>query len=440
MKTRNNIFAIVATILAIVSSNENASAQQYKLQQVTSVMSMTSETTIYVKGMRKRTEGHSYAGMPNNITTIEQCDLQRTISVNDKKKLYYIEPFSKERETVVYEDEKPLSKNKPVATPASMSSQKGGVVTMFYNITDTGDRKKMYGMTARHIWTTQKIKPSPDACMKDSMIMKTDGWYIDLPEFSCPVRYTAINTGGMGGADCKDRYITRQSGKGKLGFPLIEKRIMIMGNGVAETTRFETNLETIEFSTAKLDSMLFEIPPGYRLAKDITELQDRIDAASIIGNYEHNKGEENKQITSATPKITGALRIAVLEPVSNEQLNISELQSYLVTTLRSYNMEAIAVTSVEDARKHKCDVILDSKIIQVKQSNKVGGFLRAVRNVDPYTSSTYNIEVQFLLSKLADGSAHSQKTVSGKFEGTANNAVKKSMYEGSRMLLKDLHQ
>jgi len=114
MKTRNNIFAIVATILAIVSSNENASAQQYKLQQVTSVMSMTSETTIYVKGMRKRTEGHSYAGMPNNITTIEQCDLQRTISVNDKKKLYYIEPFSKERETVVYEDEKPLSKNKPV--------------------------------------------------------------------------------------------------------------------------------------------------------------------------------------------------------------------------------------------------------------------------------------------------------------------------------------
>src|SRR6187549_1436826 len=125
MKTRNKIFAILATILAIVASNENVSAQQYKLRQVTSVMSMTSETTIYVKGMRKRTEGGGYAGMTNVVTTIEQCDLQRTISVNDKKKLYYIEPFSKERETVVYEDEKPLSKNKPVATPASMSSQKG---------------------------------------------------------------------------------------------------------------------------------------------------------------------------------------------------------------------------------------------------------------------------------------------------------------------------
>jgi len=320
-----------------------------------------------------------------------------------------------------------------------MPSQKGGIVTMFYNITDTGERKKMYGVTARHIWTTQKIKPSPDACIKDSMIIKTDGWYIDLPQFNCPVRYTAMNTGGMGATDCKDKYITRQSGKGKPGFPLIEKRVMIMGNGVSGTSNFETNLETIEFSTAKPDSMLFEIPPGYTLAKDITELQESWDATSIIGNYKNNIGEENKQLNSASPKTTGGLRIAVLEPASNEQLNISELQSHLVTTFRSYNTEAIAVVSIEEARKHKCDLILDSKIIQVKQSNKVGGFLRAVRNVDPYTSSTYNIEVQFLLSNLADSSTRSQKKVSGKFEGTEHNAVKKSMEEGSRMLLKDLH-
>jgi len=97
MKITNNIFAILTTILAFVASNGNASAQQYKLRQVTSVMNMQSETTIYVKGMRKRTEGGGYAGMPNNIVTIEQCDLQRTISLNDKKKIYYIEPFQKKQ-------------------------------------------------------------------------------------------------------------------------------------------------------------------------------------------------------------------------------------------------------------------------------------------------------------------------------------------------------
>ena len=436
MKTRNNIFAIVSTIL-VIASNENASAQQYKLRQVTSVMNMKSETTIYVKGMRKRTEGGGYTGMPNNVATIEQCDLQRTITLNDKKKLYYIEPFSKEAETIAYE-EKPSAKNKPVPTQTSMSSQKGGIVTMSYNITDTGERKKMYGMTARHVWTTQKIKPSPDACMKDSMIIKTDGWYIDLPQFNCPIRYAATNTGGIGGADCKDKYITRQSGKGKLGFPLIEKRIMIMGNGVVETNRFETDLETIEFSTAKLDSMLFEIPPGYTLAKDVTELHDHMDVASMVEQYGNNNSGKTKQINSAESKTTGSLRIAVLEPVSNEQLNVSELQAYLVTTLRSYNVEAIAVVSVEEARKYKCDLMLNSKITQVKHSNKVGGFLRAVRNADPYTTSTYNIEAQFLLLNMADGTTRSEKTVSGKFEGAENTATKKAMEQGSRMLLKEL--
>ncbi len=48
------------------------------MRQVTHMSGMKSETTIYVKGMRKRTEGGGFAGM-NNPTTIEQCDLQRTI-------------------------------------------------------------------------------------------------------------------------------------------------------------------------------------------------------------------------------------------------------------------------------------------------------------------------------------------------------------------------
>ena len=74
------------------------------------MMGMKSETTIYVKGMRKRTEGGGYTGMPNNLITIEQCDSQRTITINDKKKLYYIEPFSKQFEEAIEEDERPSTK------------------------------------------------------------------------------------------------------------------------------------------------------------------------------------------------------------------------------------------------------------------------------------------------------------------------------------------
>ena len=103
---------------------------------------------------------------------------------------------------------------------------------MWYNITDTGERKKIYGFNARHVWTSQKMKPSPDACtMKDSILIKTDGWYIDLPLFNCPVRYRPVKTAMAPNErpqpDCKDRFVTRRSGKGKLGFPLTETTTII---------------------------------------------------------------------------------------------------------------------------------------------------------------------------------------------------------------------
>jgi hypothetical protein len=438
MKIMINIFTIISTIIVLLACNENSFAQQYKVRQVTSMMNMKSETTIYVKGMRKRTEGGGYAGMNNNTITIEQCDLQRTITINDKKRLYYIDPFSKATESIVYDDEK-TAPQKTVATQTSSKSQKGGIVTMWYNITDTGERKKMYGMTARHVWSTQKIKPSADACMKDSMLMKTDGWYIDLPEFNCPVRYTATNSGGPGIQDCKDKFVTRQSGKGKLGFPLIEKRVMIMGNGVSETSRFETNLETLEFSTAKLDSMLFEIPPGYTATKDINDLYDMMDVTSLQEQYKkENIGEDNKGTNSVGSKTSGVIRIGVLEPTTVQQLSGPDLQEYLISTVKSYNIEAIPVNSTEEARKLNCNFILGSNITEVKGASKLGGFLKAVRNIDPLAVSSYNINAQLILSNVQDSSIRSEKKIVGKFEGTANGATKTALQEGSRALLLEL--
>jgi hypothetical protein len=206
--------------------------------------------------MRKRTEAGSMMGMPAPPVTIEQCDLQRTIKLNDKKKLYFIEPFAKETEEVIDEDAKPVApvKNKPVAPKTT--PQTGGVIYMWYNITDTGERKKMNGFIARHIWTSQKIKPSPDACtMKDSIIIKTDGWYIDLPQFNCPVKYrpsaSTMPPNERQKPDCQDKFVTHRSGKGKLGFPLTETRTIIMGNKGAQTNEFSTSLETLEISTPK---------------------------------------------------------------------------------------------------------------------------------------------------------------------------------------------
>jgi hypothetical protein len=187
MKLHRTLSFLLLPVLGFLFSTDTG-AQQYKLRQANTMTGMKTESTIYVKGPRKRTEAGGYMGM-SSPTTIEQCDLKRTIKINDKKKLYFIEPFAK-----VDNNEEPVKQAAAKPAPVEKENQKiekGGTIYFYSNITDTGERKKMYGFTARHIWTTQKIKPSADACsMKDSMIIKTDGWYIDLPEFNCPVTYS----------------------------------------------------------------------------------------------------------------------------------------------------------------------------------------------------------------------------------------------------------
>ena len=80
-----------------------------------------------------------------------------------------------------------------------------GVVNITQTITDTGERKEMFGFTARRIKTSLVKTVSPDACDKDQKI-ETDGWYIDFEyEFECPIRcrniklHRAPATSGLSG-------------------------------------------------------------------------------------------------------------------------------------------------------------------------------------------------------------------------------------------------
>jgi hypothetical protein len=444
---RKSILFFSAILIFIFSAGNEAGAQQhYKLRQVNNMMSMKTESTIYVKGMRKRTEAGSMMGMSAPPVTIEQCDLQRTIKINDKKKLYFIEPFAKETEEVIDEDAKPVTpvKNKPVTTlPKEKNEPKtGGVIYMWYNITDTGERKKMNGFTARHIWTSQKIKPSADACsMKDSIIIKTDGWYIDLPQFNCPVQYhptkSMMPPNERQKPDCQDKFVTHRSGKGKLGFPLTETRTIIMGNKSAQTNEFTTNLETLEFSTARLDSMLFEIPPGYTEATSEDQLQDKFDMNEMINQYKKDK-EENK-ISGEAQKMPGKIRVGVYEPKGDDQVQASALQQHMINSLMEGNIEAVTVSSEEEAKKFKCDYTLASDFTKIKSASKVGGLLKAIKNADPNAAASFNIEAAQTLVKLADGSIRLQPKINGKFEGKIDAAAEKALDEGCRQVLNELH-
>lgn len=429
---------IAFLLMAILPATNKAEAQQYKLRQSTSVMGMKVESTVYVKGMRKRTESAGMMGMANTVEVL-QCDLKRTIRINDKKKVYMIVPFSSDEE-VIDENEKAV---KPVVTTRPVTTtQKGGTIYMYYNITDTGERKKMYNFTARHVWTSQKMKPSADACtMKDSMIIRTDGWYIDLPEFNCPTEYKP-NTASMPSQqqkpDCMDKFVTRKSGKGKLGFPLIQTTTMIMGDGKGKTTEFTTALETLEFSTAKLDSTLFTIPAGYLEVKTDAEMQDEFNMNDAI-NQAKKMGEEmaNKPVTEE--KASGKIRVGVYEPKGEGGFSASELQRYLASTLNSGKIEAIPVASEEDARKFNCDYSLNTEFTRVKSGSKMGGMLKVVKNADPNAASSFTIENSMLLKNLADGSVRLQQKIEGKYNGKIDEAAKRSLEEESQLVLKTIN-
>src|SRR6185369_9665263 len=371
---RNSSFIFLASLIVLSSLFNSAEAQQYKLTQSNSMMGMKSTSTIYVKGMRKRTEGGGIMGIGANIVTIEQCDLQRTVKLNDKKKLYFIEPFETGNEEVIDEDAvkaKPTKQTIPNTVP-----EKGGVITQWYSIRDTNERKTMFGFPARHVWTSRKTKPSPDACyMKDSMLMKTDGWYIDLPQFICPVHYKPMRpprqTNEPVKPQCMDKFVTHRSGKGKLGFPLTETTTIIMGGGSGpQATEITTSIETVDFSTAKLDSMLFEIPPGYTEAKSEDELQDKFSMADMIKNAKQNNNNDNngnnnnnnnniisniQGMINNQAKKPGVIRIGVYEPKGEGGFQAPGLQLHMVNDLKSGNVEAIAVASEEDAKKYDCD-------------------------------------------------------------------------------------
>jgi hypothetical protein len=434
-----SFFFSIAILVAALSLSPTAHAQQYKLRQVNSIAGMKSESTIYVKGMRKRTEGGGIMGIGKNLVTIEQCDLQRSIKLNDKKKLYIIEPFAKDAEEIIDEDAKPAAtKNKPVpAKPDPKTTpQKGGVINMWYSITDTGERKKIYGFTARHVWTFQKIKPSPDACyMKDSMIIKTDGWYIDLSQFNCPVQYRPNNTmpATQNQPDCKDRYISRRSGKGKLGFPLSETRIIQMGNAGPQKSDFESSLETLELSAEKLDSMLFEIPPGYKEAASAEELQDKMDVKEMINQIGANKDKIEAAINEQ--KKAGMIRIGVFEPKTDGQLQTPLLQQQMVSSLTVGNIDAVAITSEEEAKKYNCNYTLTTEFLKIKQANKIVRLLKAIKNTDPNAASSYAIEAALTLVNITGGSNPPQQKVDGKYEGKVEIAAQKALDDGCHKVL-----
>lgn len=347
----------------------------------------TSESTTYIKGKRQRSE--DAAGESVSLT---QCDLRRTVQLAPAAKTYLATSFDE-----LFGAQTNVTKT---SGQTETTVVRGGTVTTTYTVRDTGERKQMFGYTARRVVTTIESKSSPDACSKNDIKMETDDWVIDA-EFAlvCDAmkQYSFAPRGANG---CQDKHVVKNVGAARTGFSLYSKMTMFGDDG--KPSHSSVN-EVIELSKTPLNAALFDVPADYREVKDSSELyaSDNSGGATrnnsvqmpqmpganassgnssnaSVKNMSNNSGEG---ATGVGAKKAGVVRFGlagVKTGAVGEGVNAQELSAGIQNTLAEYlkmpNVEIVRLEAklssaiAAEAKEKECDFVIYAQV-----SHKKGG-------------------------------------------------------------------
>jgi hypothetical protein len=213
----------------------------------------------WVKGARERSVTKSPAG---EVVSLRQCDLKRTVVVNEQSKAYFVINDPQDQSAA---NAAALMTGAPVPAAAS-----GGVITQTVSITDTGERKLISGYPARHLKTTVAVESSPNACSAVKQKYDIDGWYTDLTkeQLSCSQSLPPVKLA----ANCTDSIVVRHKGSAKPGYPLRET--IILQNEGADPTKIE--VATSEISKEPLKPELFDVPADFHEVHSQMELYSSV--------------------------------------------------------------------------------------------------------------------------------------------------------------------
>ena len=397
-------------------------ANDFKVKYKTTMVSVggsgqATESVTMIKGARQRSEQHSGSGYDTIIIT--QCDLKRTIQVSDSAKKYMITPID------TGDDSSPTSSNvQGTAGPI----RRGGVVTYTTTSVDTGERKEMFGFTARHVKSSTIIQSSPDACSPVNQRSELDGWYVDLNVgLDCQLGRPAVTPNRGTSRGCQDQTRFRHEGAGRIGFPLIET-MKLYGDG--SQIMFSTTKEVIELSREPLDVALFEIPAGYTEAASQQELFGIPSVADLMAGRtpgsNPNESSAPASRTSETKK-PGSILIGVM-PINNKAgrpVSADALRERLIGRLEGAGLEAVGLNASSqmeaeaEAKAKQCDFILYTDISALK-SSKLGGMFGRVAGMEG--ASKTEAKVEFKLFAVGESSPRLQSSTSAKEEGDEASA------------------
>jgi hypothetical protein len=389
MRSTIYIFAIVIAMLGVSTSVFG----DVKIKTKQTMSGQSYENITFIKGKRSRTEVMN--GMMINVT---QCDMRRGIQINPNARTYIVNDFAVQ----VQPAGQPVSSVGKDSTVAA-----GGKVETTITTKDTGERKQMFGFTARHLIITMETKSSPDSCTPSNSKIQTDGWYIDA-EFvlDCDQNYQSFSANAYANkSGCRDKYEIKTVGTAKRGYPVYEK--MTMFDAAGKETMSMVN-EVVEISKTALDPSLFEAPQDYRLVNDISQMyavnsspktssasaQDyNIEAAQplpLAASVNRLSQGSSAEIQPVGPKRAGVTRIglvtvktgAVGEGVAAADLSAA-IQNSLTEYLRSPGVEVVNITSklssaiTAEAKEKDCDFVLVATASHKRGGGGLGMFGQA---------------------------------------------------------------
>jgi len=360
--------------LALLCLSITASAD-LKIKTRTTVMGHTTESTVYIKGPRQRTE-MSFGGRANTVM-INQCDQKRLITI------------SGDQCTVMSlgggESSCPATPNMAAMArggAADETPRKGGVLTITRTANDTGEQQEMMGYKARHIKTTMVMESSPDACNQSHMKMEMDGWYADLSAgFSCADESYRSMACGMGGKrGCIDRIVIKGSGSAAQGYPLKQTTTIVSQQGT-----FTTTTEVAEINNTTLDDPLFDMPSGCR-AMDMSAMggTKSSEAAPEPAPGPAAAAPAAQPIPAAPaapPKAAGVVRIGVvkIKDMSGQSLPTDNLRVNLISEFARQQLDPVPLDAespqqdVEsEARAKQCDYFVFTVAAQVTEPGSPG--------------------------------------------------------------------
>jgi hypothetical protein len=408
----------VATFFAQTGPRSPMGGRDFKVKYRTTMGSagggsQTRESVTMIKGPRERSEQHFGSGY--DMINITQCDLKRTIQIGDSAKKYLITPI----ET----GDAPSAPGPANVSGAAGPNRKGGLVTYITTSVDTGERKEMFGFTARHVKSSTTIQSSPDACNPVNQRSELDGWYIDLNVgLDCQIGRPPVMPNRGTPPACRDQTRFRREGSGRLGFPLIET-VKLYGEGGQIV--FSTTKEVIELSRESLDMALFDIPAGYTEASSQQELFGMPSMADIMAG--RTQGSNRSEVTNpASPaaevKKPGSILIGVVQ-INNragKSVSVDALRGRLIGQLQGSGLEAIALNASSqmeaeaEAKAKQCDFILYTDIAALK-SSKLGGVFGRVAGMEG--SAKTEAKVEFKLFAVGESAPRLQSSASAKEEG-----------------------